>query len=361
LREEIGREGPITFARYMELALYHPIHGYYATTVERTGRSGDFYTSVSVGPVFGRLLGVWLADIFEAMGRPTDFTVVEQGAAQGHLAADVLAGLARDFPALFERISYVIVEPLPLLEKTQRQTLSVHAGRLCWVSRLQDLAPIVGCFISNELVDAFPIHKVCRTPEGWAEQRVTTTGERFVFIDTPAEGLELSTLPQNAPEGFTTELNPSACHWIKTIASLLLRGAVLTIDYGLSREELHAPHRASGTLRAYRRHQRYDDPLRAQPGTCDITAHVDFTSLAETAAECGLETAAFCDQHHLLVQLFQALLEHTKDEACLSPAERRGFTTLMHPETMGTQFKAIAFTRGIPPLQILSAIRRLPL
>lgn len=361
LREEIGREGPVTFARYMELALYHPVHGYYATTAERTGRSGDFYTSVSVGPVFGRLLAVWLADLFETMEHPPVFTVAEQGSAQGHLAADIMDGLRRDFPAVFERTCYVIVEPLPLLEKTQRQTLSAHADRVRWVSHVQDLEPIAGCFLSNELVDAFPVHKVRRTSGGWVEQRVTTAGDGFAYIDAPTEGLDLSALPEDAPEGYSTELNPAARLWMNAVASRLHRGALLTIDYGFPREELYAPHRSTGTLRGFQQHRRIDEPLEAEPGTCDITAHVDFTALAEEAEHHGLELAAFCDQHHLLVQLLQRLVEHTHSEACLSPAERRGFATLMHPESMGTQFKAIAFTRGITGPSILGPIRRLPL
>lgn len=361
LREEIAREHSISFARYMELALYHSDHGYYATAADRTGREGDFYTSVSVGPVFGRLLAVWLADLFEAMKRPAPFTVVEQGAAQGQLAADIFAGLQRDCPGLLEGMRYTIVEPLALLEKAQRQTLSGSESKVRWVASLRDLEPIDGCFISNELVDAFPVHLVRRRPRGWTEQRVTTAGQGFAFTDGPADALDLSELPGQLPEGYTAELHPAARHWMREISARLHSGAVLAIDYGFSAEELYAPSRVDGTWRAFQRHRRVEDPLEAAPGTCDLTAHVNFSALAATAKVEGLNLGGFCDQHHLLVHLFQQLLDRTGDEACLSTAERRGFATLMHPESMGAQFKAIAFTRGIATAPAFRGIRQLPL
>ncbi len=354
LASEIEATGPVTFSRYMEQALYHPRYGYYASGAERTGRKGDFYTSVSVGPVFGRLLAVWVADVFGRCGRPAEFAVVEQGAAQGHLAHDILHALARDFPEVFAACRYVVVEPLSLLATAQQETLAEFSDKTTWVSGLSELGKIVGCFLSNELLDAFPVHLVRRTSTGWLERYVGFRAGAFVYEDRPGTALDLTPLPAALPAGYLTELRPAAPAWMREVAAHLEHGAVLTIDYGFPRVELYAPHRITGTLRAFQRHRRFDDPLVVPPGTCDITAHVDFTALAEAAAAGGLAADPLTDQHHFLVALFRRLLAQTGDEACLSAAERRQFATLMHPESMGTQFKCIAFTRDLAPSPLFS-------
>lgn len=361
LAAEIARWGPITFARYMEQALYHPGWGYYATLAGRTGRSGDFFTSVSVGSVFGRLLGAWIAAVFDACGQPLEFVVVEQGAAQGDLAHDILSGLERDHPQIFPAVRYVCVEPLPLLQETQKTRLAAFAGKVSWRTRLSELGRTTGCFVSNELVDAFPVHLVKRTGDGWVERAVTYEDEAFRYCDVLCTELDLSPLPADPPDGYETELNPSAAAWVGEVALHLERGAVLTIDYGFSRSDFYADHRRTGTLRAFHDHRRYDDPLSFAPGSCDITSHVEFTGLAEAAQASGLTLGGFADQHHFLIALFKELLAQTGDEGCLTPAERRGFATLMHPEMMGSQFKAITFTQGIELPPWFVSIARLPL
>ncbi len=345
----------------MERALYHPRWGYYATRAERTGRSGDFYTSVSVGSIFGRLLGVWVAAVFGQCGKPSSFTLVEQGAAQGHLAHDLLSSLSRDFPEVFGAAKYVCVEPLETLRNAQRARLSAFAGKVEWVTQLAELGRITGCFLSNELLDAFPVRLVKRIQNAWKERRITYQDGAFRYAEGEAAELDLTPLPADRPEGYSTELNPAATAWIREVAAHLESGAVLTIDYGFSRADYYAERRRTGTLRAFRRHRRFDDPLALAPGTCDITTDVDFTTLAEAAGPAGLELAGFADQHHFLIALFRNLLARTGDEGCLSAAERRGFATLIHPEMMGSQFKAILFTRAIEPPILCRSLGRWPL
>ena len=343
IAEEIAMHRPMTFAQFMELALYHPVNGYYSGGRARVGKKGDFFTNVSVGSLYGRLLAVQLEEMWARMGRPSDFSIVEQGANGGDFAADVLGALRGS--AFFSAVTYHIVEPLSTLAEQQRVRLREYAERVQWCESLDALAPFTGVHFSNELPDAFPVHVVKWDGMIWCERCVDAKDGRFRFVDAPLSSQVLATacaqIPQPLPPGYTTEVNLAAREWIATVAAKLVRGWVLVVDYGHERSEYYAPERTEGTLSAYANHHREPDPL-ARPGEIDLTAHVDFTSLIESAEAAGMKCAGFTDQHHFMVGLG---VGHFADGA--NPGDVRAFQTLMHPQMMGMAFKVVCFARNV--------------
>jgi SAM-dependent MidA family methyltransferase len=287
LIEEIRREaarngGRITFERFMELALYHPQHGYYTSGKARLGKSGDFFTSVSVGPLFGRIL----ARQFQQWGVDE---VVEFGGHRGQLRQDVLAAA----PELRYRVAEVGDE---LPEK------------------------ITGCVFSNEFLDALPVHRVC------GDREVYVTGD---FEETLGP-MSDNRLPR-LPEGYRSEFNLRALDWLEDVARRLQRGYVLTIDYGFEREEYFAPHHKDGHLQCYYRHTKSGNPYE-HIGEQDITAHVEFTSLIEHGKKLGLEPVLFTTQERYLMKIGEAEILQTPDR---KPAHQ-----LLH-STMGRAFKVL--------------------
>jgi SAM-dependent MidA family methyltransferase len=346
LREEIARRGPIPFRDFMARALYDPQHGYYGSGRARVGRGGDFFTNVSVGPLFGRLLARQFAEMWTRLGEPEEFALVEQGAHHGDFAADVLTTLRELVPACFAATTYWLVEPLAALRAVQQEKLATLAhGKARWAATLAELPLFVGVHFSNELPDAFPVHRVVRRGDHWLERAVDFHGGRFAFVDAPlstdALPPALAQLP-TVPPDYETEINLAAPAWIAEISTRLQRGYLLAIDYGFPRAEYYRPERNGGTLSAYANHQREPDPL-ARPGEIDLTAHVDFTSLAEAALTAGFDLAGFTDQHHFMVGLSQ--LHFTSDTA--SAQEVRAFKTLMHPNLMGRSFHVLGLRKAI--------------
>lgn len=329
------------FRDFMEHALYHPEFGYYASGRARIGRKGDFFTNVSVGPLFGRLLARQFAHEWQRLGQPPEFRIVEQGAHGGDFAADALGGLREFAPDCFAATRYLIVEPSAALTTRQQERLAGLPVE--WSDSLESVERFIGVHFSNELPDAFPVH-VVRWAEGvWKERRVKSDGDTLVFCDAPICDPALTAacerIPLPLPEGYTTEVNLSAQGWIRSVANRIDRGSMLVVDYGYSREEYYAPERVEGTLSAYSQHRREPDPL-ARPGEVDLTAHVDFTSLIEAGEAAGLKLAEFTDQHHFAVRLG---MEHFADGA--NAHEHRAFMTLMHPQFMGRAFRVLRMER----------------
>lgn len=349
LRAEIERSGPLPFHRFMAAALYDPAHGYYASGRAAIGRGGDFYTSVSVGPLFGALLARQFAEMWTLLGEPGDFDIVEQGAHRGDFAHDALTALRRDAPRCFEAARYTIVEPFAAQRTAQHERLTAFGEKVRWLDETPDA--ISGVHFSNELIDAFPVDLVVWRDGAWREKRVALDGERFVFtehaIESDALRTHIAQFPTALPEGFTAEVNLAAREWIGGLAARLSRGFVLAIDYGHARDEFFAPERRNGTLTGYSQHRRVDDPL-ADPGDVDLTSHVDFTTLAECAEAAGLRLAGFTDQHHLAVGLSRLHFADTTELTREREREMREFKTLMHPQMMGRSFKAIAFAKDAP-------------
>lgn len=352
IRERIQTNGPMPFRDFMELALYHPEHGYYSSGRATIGRGGDFYTSVSVGPIFGRLLARQFAEIWERLDRPEEFTIVEQGAHGGDFARDVLEALLVQSPGCFAKVRYQIVEPSPSLRERQAATLANFPGRVFWAETLDEVQPWTGVHFSNELIDAFPVHRARWTGTEWRELYVGLADSGFIWqagplTGSPALAAYLNQAPMPLPPGYEIEINLAKDQWLANVAVRLNRGCLLAIDYGYPRDEFFRPARTGGTLTGYSQHKRVDNPLAA-PGDVDLTAHVDFTSVAEQARKCGLQVAGFTDQHHLMVGLSR--LHFSDATAALTPEQERdlrGFKTLMHPGLMGMSFKALALSKGV--------------
>lgn len=358
IRERIQTSGPMGFREFMELALYHPEHGYYSSGRATIGRGGDFYTSVSVGPIFGRLLARQFTEIWERLDRPDEFTIVEQGAHGGDFARDALAALQTQAPECFEKTRYQIIEPSSSLRERQAAALSHIPGRVFWAETLSELQPWTGVHFSNELLDAFPVHRVRWNGSEWRELYVGVGASGFIWqerplTDSPALATYVAQIPQPLPPSYEIEINLAKDQWLADVSARLTRGWLLAIDYGHPRAEFFRPDRKGGTLAGYSQHRRVDDPLLS-PGTVDLTAHVDFTSVAEEAQKRGLQLAGFTDQHHFMVGLSR--LHFSDATGPLNPEQERdlrGFKTLMHPGLMGMSFKAVAFSKGVeatPPL-----------
>ncbi len=335
------------FARFMELALYHPELGYYASGQATIGRKGDFYTNVSVGPAFGQVLAGQFAEMWERLGSPAEFVIVEQGAHDGQFAADILAKVEGPFA---QALRYHIVEPSPNLRRRQEETLQPFAQKVEWFADLARLPRFQGVHFSNELVDALPFHLMESQGEtGWKELFVTGGAGDFSFI--PAElspGLSdaAASLPVR-PAGHLLELRPMTTAWLKTVEERLDAGFVLIVDYGYPRDLLRAVHRTRGTFACFRKHQR-DENLLETPGEKDITSHVDFTDLTEAAHRLDLTWEGFADQNHFMVGAGEPLLKSLEGRIHEPEARKtlRMMQTLLHPESMGTQFHYLALSKN---------------
>jgi SAM-dependent MidA family methyltransferase len=321
IRRKIDHDGPQPFAWFMEQALYHPDHGYYASDRAKIGRAGDYFTNVSVGPLFGQLLATQFAEIWERLGKIDHFVILEQGAHHGQLASDVLESIGRQFPGFLARLRYVIVEPFPKLQDRQSRALSEFGDRVQWRKSLDELEPFVGVHFSNELLDAMPInlpHKL-----------VGFDGGRCVFVDSAQEQ--------------TT--NQSQLDWVAKIATKLEGGFLLAIDYGFPRAEFHE------VVQARARHRTLDSPLE-EIGEADISGHVNWTDVAEAAERTGLRLNGFTDQHHFLTGIIS-----TYPDVVAGQESKRALQTLLHPEMLGRSFQILALTKDVDPGTVLSGFK----
>ena len=346
IRNEIGANGPISFARFMELALYHPDRGYYASGRANISRRGDFFTNVSVGSLFGRLLAAQFAEIWDKLGRPGDFKIVEQGAHDGVFAADALSALRRSAADCFAATSYCMIEPFPIWRERQQKNLREFAEKISWVASVDEIAPFVGIHFSNELFDSLPVHLivsggVANGATVWNEKFVTVAADNFAFAtgNVGRSGLQLDHLGFS-PAGFETEVNVAAPKLMSEIAAKLLRGVILTIDYGFSRSEFYSLQRSQGSLQVRANQKKLSSPFQ-QIGLADISLHVEWTSLAEAAQSLGAAPIGFTDQHHFLT----GIISKSFLEADFGASEKRALQTLLHPEMLGRNFQALAMGR----------------
>ena len=343
----------------MELALYHPEQGYYASGRARIGKTGDFFTSVSVGRIYGRLLASVCREAWERLGSPAEFTLVEQGANDGQLAADILESLGETDERFANALRYFIVEPFSVNWERQRQKLSTFTN-ISWVDSLEELPRFTGVHLSNELLDAFPVDSLRWNGKHWEEECVGSLGDELIWltrnITDPALAAAAGRLPKNLPAGFRLEINPGITPWLRSLHEKMERGIILTVDYGQAGEDRYAPHRRDGTLLAYQHHERFADPL-PEPGQRDITAQVDFTALAAEAKSTGFDLLGYSDQHHFLIGAAEPWLRSLGDSAPEHQKDLRTLQTLLHPGSMGTQFKAIAFGKNFPSTPQLSCFR----
>lgn len=372
IRAEIRSSGPITFARFMDLALYHPEFGYYMRTSDANrkerasqiaqdliGWSGDYYTSSDAHPLLARALARQIGQIDEQLGRPDPFTVVEMGPGKGLLARDFLAACATDSTSLASRLRYILIERSPAMVAAQRENLApwLETSRVSWLNSLADLrdGAVTGAMLSNELVDAFSVHRIRMVNGEPKELYVADVDGRFVEQTGPlstqalADSLRrLEALDIKLPDGYTTEINLQAIAWVHEVARVLKRGVAITIDYGHTAQDLYGPDRKRGTLLCYFRHEASEDPY-VQVGMQDMTAHVDFTALATAGDEVGLHLTGFTNQLSFLMGLGaeQMLAGLPQDSPELQSAVQ-----LLRPNGMGSTFKVLVQHKNMPEPQL---------
>ena len=342
----------------MELALYEPEHGYYERRRRPPGRAGDYYTSVSVGSLFGELLAFAFAG-WSAGLRAEPLQLVEAGAHAGQLAADILEWLRGQRPELFGRTEYWIVEPSPNRRAWQAETLAGWGGVVRWASGWEAFAPgkVKGIIFANELLDALPVHRLGWDAGlgRWFEWGVTMDGDRFTWVrlpwDSSAGGAAAyaAHFPSAAalallPDGFTTEICPAAVCWWQAAARALAAGKLMTLDYGQEAQDFFSPERAPGTLRAYREHHLAGDIL-ADPGEQDLTAHVDFTLIRAAGEAAGLRTEGRLTQEQWLTEIARQTWAAPADFPPWTPARLRQLRTLTHPEHLGRAFQVLIQAR----------------
>ena len=356
IRAEIRAAGPMRFDRFMEMALYKPGTGYYAKVggPSPIGRSGDFFTSVSVGPLFGSLLARQFFQMWQVLGKPNLFWIMEQGAHDGQLACDILDWCRTETPEFFEAIHYAIVQSSGAASMHQKcAPEAALLSRITWFENLSALAAEkpVGVFFSNELVDAFPVRSITYRSGQWLEQYVAIDNESFRWVDRTIDDAVLiaaiNALPLPTIEGYVTEINLRARDWIAEVGRALHRGYVLTIDYGHPASLYYAPHRSHGTLTAFVKHHGVDDVL-AEPGMRDITAHVDFTALHQAGARAGLATLGFLDQQHFLMGVAHDELSGAGGPQVGIQKNLGAWNTLTHPEHLGADFFALLQAKNAP-------------
>ncbi len=344
--EEIKSKGPITFRRFMELALYHPEYGYYSRGPS-IGKNGDFFTSSSVGDIFGRTLAHAFKEMLDVVGT-TD--LVEMGAGTGDLAADILGEFAdRGWP-----VRYTIVEKSGLFRERERSRLGTFDVRV--VESVRDLSPLCGVFFSNELVDAFPVHMV-RKEGGKLWEVYVDYRDGFVeVLGEPSDprieeffaiqGVELD-------EGFTTEVNLDMLSWLEDVAGVLERGFLVTIDYGYNSLEYYSPVRSRGTLMCYYRHTASENPYE-RVGEQDITSHVNFSVLARYGERLGFRVVGFTNQANFLIDA--GILNLARDEKDLMRIK----TLLMPGSGMGDRFRVLVQAKGLDKEIDLRCLRNAP-
>ena len=346
LREEIAaRGGSISFARFMELALYAPGLGYYAAGKHKFGAPGDFITAPEMGSLFARCLARPCRSILAQLGGGD---ILEAGAGSGALAADLLLELEA-LGRLPER--YLILELSNELRDRQAETLHRKAPRLLKRTHWLDALPVDfrGVMLANELLDAIPVERFRITHDGIRQLHVAWQNDRFCWQEKPAdEAIRRRIEPLALPPGYTSEINLQAEAWVRSVADILEQGAMLLVDYGFPRAEFYHPQRSDGTLMCHYRHRAHDDPLTLV-GLPDVTAHIDFTAIAEAGTGTGLSLLGYTSQAAFLIGCgLEPLMSASDPEDVRAHLElTQQVKKLTSPHEMGELYKVIALGRGV--------------
>lgn len=356
IRQTLKRHGPLPFPRFMELALYTPGLGYYTSGLPKIGAEGDFITAPEISPLFARCLARQASQILTELDHPN---VIEFGAGKGTLARDFLLALDE---ANHPLENYYIIELSADLKQKQAETLATLPQSLqqkvVWLDQLPQ-APLSAVIIANEVLDAMPVEKLRleteQTLRGFVEYNEEK--QRFEWRYHTISEADLQTtcnqilkqIGTPSPQGYETEVNANIHPWLHSIADFLQQGALLLIDYGYTRQEYYQPARKMGTLRCHYQHRAHSDPF-FYPGLQDITAHVDFTQVAEAGFDVGFKVAGFTTQAHFLMS--SGILEMSAelsdpDNVVSSLKLAQQIKTLTLPNEMGENFKVIALTKNI--------------
>lgn len=344
----------------MELALYCPVYGYYEAEKDKIGRRGDFFTSVSVGSLFGELLALRFSEWLDEMRNETSrVKIVEAGSHNGQLAADILDPLLARRADWAERLQYWIIEPSQRRAEIQKRQLAGFGEKVRWADRLHDVGEIRGIIFSNELLDAMPVHRLGwdASSKKWFEWGVAHEAERFIWRKMALSSVvgeadlkhAISDLPSELsevlPDGYTIEISHAAERWWSEAANVLKRGKLLTFDYGFTAEELFSPARTRGTLRAYYRHRAIEDIL-GNVGEQDLTAHINFTVIQMAGESAGLKTEIFESLAKFLTRILEEIRNGKMECWNWTPQRARQFQTLTHPEHLGRVFRVLVQSRG---------------
>jgi SAM-dependent MidA family methyltransferase len=362
----VRERGPMTVAAFMDLALYDSEVGYYARATQRSGRAGDFFTSVDVGPLFGEFLAIQLAEMADILtgdlGLGTgDFDLVEAGAGNGRLSADILRAAQAHAPSFYDRIRLHLVESSAAARTAQRATLGEVGGRL--ESSAATLPEsFEGALVANELLDAMPVHQVVMREDGLREIYVDGAAPHALVTregppSTPALAGYLERLGITLDLGWRAEINLRAVEWMRQAARCLRRGFIVLIDYGHDARELYSAAHAGGTLTTFTRHTSAGPEsgdgapswLR-HPGEQDITAHVDFTSIRAAAEAEGLTAIGFLDQTYFLMGLLTGCREPLAVSAMRMAETAKGsrhLKTLIMPGGLGSTHKVLILGKGV--------------
>ena len=363
LRKEIvnliNKGGKITFADFMELALYHPEYGYYTSGKEKIGKKGDYYTSSDVHPVFGELIARQMEQMWRLMGRG-QFTIVEIGAGKGWLCHDIINSIKKEFPEFFEQVDYRIVEISRNLIERQSDTLKGLEAKVSWEFFSEDgfsFEPLEGCFLSNEFVDSLPVHQVIVENNCLKEIYVTIEDDEFCEntdeLSDPVLRDYFKESKIGLEEGQRAEVNLKALDWVKNISHYLNKGFVITIDYGHLAEDLYSEGRHRGTLMCYCGHTTNENPYE-RIGSQDITAHVNFSSLMQAGSRYGLSTTGFTRQSNFLIAL--GIL----DEMNMVRGDINKFLTMKNlfvPGGMGDVFKVLIQHKGVNNPELIGLLK----
>ncbi|SDG97618.1 MULTISPECIES: class I SAM-dependent methyltransferase [unclassified Duganella] len=339
--------GAISFARYMELALYAPGLGYYSGGSAKLGKDGDFTTAPELSPLFGAAL----AQVAAAIIAQSASNILEFGAGTGKLAFDILTELAS---AGVQVDKYYIVELSGELRGRQQEKLR-DFPQVAWLDALP--ASFDGVILGNEVLDAMPVQLVIKNPQGWQELQVTVRDGSFQYVEVPASEELLAQIarqiPDHAllPDGYVTELHGIACGFMATLARMLGQGkanAALLFDYGFPAHEFYFDQRVTGTLMCHYRHHAHPDPFY-YPGLQDITAHVDFTAMALAAQDAGIEVLGYLNQSGFLIGagIGDLLLRTNPEDAATYLPQARAMQKLVSPAEMGELFKVLVVGKGV--------------
>ncbi len=372
IQAEIAAAGRIPFARFMELALYHPEHGYYLTPERRPGRGGDFLTAPEASPYFGLALARQIADAWERLGRPERFDVREYGAGTGALAYDIIAGLTTEAPNAAAALRYRLVEPnRHRMAQALAAMEEVEFGQMVVGEDVaeRDPEPIVGIALANEVADAFPVHRLV-VRAGRLRERYVVWRDGW-FAEDEGEpsppvrdaGAKLAAEGVTPTDGAMVDVSPAAVAWFAGVGRGLRRGYAIVIDYGYPARALYRSHRLAGTVRAYHAHTVTDDPF-LRIGRQDLTAHVDFTALQRGGEGVGLRLAGFTTQGAFLasLDLGDFLLRLRQDPTATLPdylAAQAAILRLIDPGGLG-RFGVLIMARDAPVMPPLRGLTTQP-
>ncbi|MGN7612575.1 class I SAM-dependent methyltransferase [Magnetococcales bacterium HHB-1] len=365
LIEEAARSGgSISFFRFMSLALYHKTYGYYMKSASPIGREGDFITAPEISSLFGELLTLQWIQIWQHLGEPDAFTLIEAGGGSGKLAEDILS-TAKRFPSFYQALQYEIIEKGSGLKKIQQKRLHAFLAekKIRWCEDLRNHAKnsLVGAVFSNEFLDAFPVHWLKMTENGWQEIAGCWKNGAWQEILIPlSSDIDVKHLPSGTQGqhalGQRIEVPTLAMQWLQEAGAILKQGLLLTIDYGHTEKEMILSQRLEGTVACYYKHQREENPWQ-RPGEMDLTTQVDFSAVKRAGDQVGLSCLGFTTQSWFLMGLgilerLQQITQMEKIADCDKDRVKQAVMRLVLPEQMGETFKVLALGRGLDNLKL---------